>query len=185
MRYLEDLKFEELKKVYHANSKLREEVFNEYLETIETIWVEDYLYNFKDCVNYELSYGSHNYFTVREGKELDFIKALEDTQKDYCFLSDSYNEDIEIVKRMISIDQDFDLDYKYNSFRIVIDSLIGELEKACLNRLLSEYEPLENEDDLITYFLEYWWLYVADFKKEAYYVNEDYVLFEKVIKCYK
>ena len=185
MKYLENLNMEELKKVYEVNSKVQNSVYNHYYETI-IFWLNDYLEVFKNCVDFEINLCRYrNYFTIKNNKVMDFMEALKIAQRNYCFLEDRYNEDIEVLEKLMDLEDSYDLDNRFDNLRDIIEKLLTELQDACLKRLELELEPLENESDLLTYFLEFWVEDKICNSPQKFYIDEDFVLYEKVIKSYK
>ena len=84
MKYLNDLNKEELKIVFNKNKKLREIVFNSFVETCE-FYIKDFLNCFEHgSISYDIDVcGYYDYFTVKNYTK--FLEGLENAQKWYCF----------------------------------------------------------------------------------------------------
>lgn len=184
MKNVKDLNTEELKLVFENNSKLQEKVFDDMFDNAN-FWNGEYL----DCWNrkgieYYIGWDRGTYFKSKDN-EL-FIDGLKEVQRIYCFLADKYNKKIEYVEKLLN-----KLNYlyynsseeNYNRLEMRIDELIEELETACYDRFMSEYEYCFDSKNQLDYFLNF---YADERMNNDFYVDEEYILFEHVeyVKSY-
>ena len=184
MKNVKDLNTEELKLVFENNSKLQEKVFDDMFDNAD-FWCGEYL----DCwnrkgIDYSIGWNRGTYFKCTNKD--DFIYGLKEAQHVYDFLANEYNKKIEYVENLLSR-----LDYlyynsseeNYNRLEMRIDELIAELETACYNRFMREYEYCFNAENQLAYFIEF---YVDGRMDNNFYVDEEYTLFEHVeyVKSY-
>lgn len=178
MRYLNELNLEELKEVYEKNSKLQTMVFDDMMETA-SLWCDEYLDCFeRGSVDYCIGWDRGTYFKCknRDG----FIDGLKKAQKNYGFLSDDYNSKIEYVEKLIGRLEHLVYWDEVNEDRlnVRIDELIEELETACYQRFMNEYEYCFNSENQLDYFIN-------DFverclEDQEYYVDEDMIMYRDI-----
>ena len=184
MKKFKDLNTEELKLVFENNSKLQEKIFNDMFDSA-AFWCSEYLNCWKHgAIDYCIEWDRGTYFRSKDNAL--FIDGLKEVQRIYCFLADDWNKKIEYVENLLN-----KLDYlyynsseeNYNRLETRINELIEELETACYDRFMLEYEYCFNSKNQLDYFLE---LYADERINNNFYVNEDYTLFEHVeyVKSY-
>ena len=184
MKNFKDLNTEELKLVFENNSKLQEKVFNDMMDNAD-FWCGEYL----DCwnrkgIDFSIGWDRGTYFKCTDRDY--FIDGLKEVQHVYCFLADEYNKKIEYVEKLLN-----KLDYlyynsseeNYNRLETRINELIEELETACYDRFMLEYEYCFDSKNQLEYFLDF---YAAERIDNDFYINEDYTLFKHVeyVKSY-
>ena len=184
MKNLKELSIEELELVFENNSKLQEKVFNDMIDNAG-FWCDEYL----DCwksggIHYCIGWDRGTYFKCTDREY--FIDGLKKAQKDHYFLADKYNDKIEYVENLLNkLDNLYynSSEENYNRLETRINELIEELETACYDRFMSEYEYCFNSENQLNYFLEF---YAAERMDNDFYVDEEYTLFEHIeyIKSY-
>lgn len=176
MKKLHELTMEELKKVYEKNDKLQELVFNDMFDNA-AFWCGEYLDCWKKGIDYSIGWDRGTYFKCTDNEY--FIDGLKIAQKAFCFLADEWDEKIAYVERLI--DRLDNLVYwdEVNEERLTnrIDELIEELENACYDRFMCEFESCFDHKNQIDYFLDFYWDARMD---EDFYINDDFELFEHV-----
>ena len=184
MKKLNELNQEELRHVFENNSKLQEKVFDDMFNNAD-FWCGEYLICWnRRGIDYSIGWDRGTYFKCTDKNY--FIDGLKEVQHIYCFLDDKYNDKIEHVEKLLN-----KLDYlyynsseeNYNRLETRIDELIEELENACYDRFMNEYEYCFNSKNQLDYFLEF---YAAERMDNDFYVDEEYTLFEHIeyVKSY-
>lgn len=181
MKDFKDLNREELLKVLEANSKLKEEVFNDMFDNAH-FWNMEYLDSWKNKgIDYAMGYDRSAYFYCKD-EEL-FLDGLKKAQHDYCFLADKYNPVIEYAEKIMNRMNNLDYNSKYydNNYERLTErltELINELEHECYKRFMEEYEYCFNDENKKDYFIEF---YVdSRMDMEDFYIDDDYVLYEHI-----
>ena len=178
MKNVKDLNTEELKLVFENNSKLQEKVFDDMFDAAD-FWCGEYLNCWKrGAIDYSIGWDRGIYFKSRDDKL--FIDGLKEAQHIYCFLADEYKKKIEYVENLLNR-----LEYvyynsseeNYNRLETRVNELIEELENACYNRFMNEYEYCFDSKNQMEYFLDF---YVDEKMDNNFYVDEEYTLFKHV-----
>ena len=182
MKNLKDLNIEELKLVFENNSKLQEKVFDDMFNNAD-FWCSEYLDCWEsDGIDYCISWDRGTYFKCTDKNS--FLAGLEKAQEWYCFLADEYDKTIKCCRELINKTYYLSLS-ETNLKRLEnrIDELIEELENACYNRFMSEYEYCFDSKNQLEYFLDF---YAAERMDEDFYIDKNYLLYEHVeyIKSY-
>lgn len=155
LRTIDELTIEELHKLFNRNENLRNDVRDDMIDTAY-FYCEEYIGAFpKHSIEYEYGAGCYCYMCHRYDKEEEFIEGLENAQRNFCFLSDEWDEKIANVHTMIcklkygiynmSLDEYFDLKNE-------IENRLKEIEDACGKRLSAEFEDCDNEEYMLDYF---------------------------------
>ena len=159
MKNLNELTKEELIKVYKCNDKLQEAVLDEYMDT-EMFWIGEMLDYLKHSLSsWSIGFSNRNqHLKIKSGYENRFIEGLKKLQKDMCFFSDKnahYIEDAENGKMRVE-----------------------DLRREVLYQF-DKFVEFPSNDDLESYFLDMWDRF------EDCYVDDDYTMFETIVKSYK
>lgn len=183
MKNFKDLSVEELNLVFENNSKLQEKVFEDMFDNAD-FCCREYLDCWKSgAIDYCIGWDRGTYFRSKNN-EL-FIDGLKKAQDIYCFLADEWNSKIDYVEHLITRLNNLVYWDEVNEERLNnrIDELIEELETACYDRFMSEYEYCFDSKNQLDYFLEF---YAAERMDADFYVDENYMLFEHVeyVKSY-
>jgi hypothetical protein len=191
-RKIIDLSKEELRKVWDKNEKLRTRVFDSMNDDIINFYLEEKLSCFNHSpkgtiqpsafsVSYELDYsGYYNYFTIKN--RIQFIEDLKDCQRDYCILPDNeYDEKLlnKLVEKQELLDDYYNnlSDKNYNRLEKWLDNHFDKLEAAVYKELRSEFDILNNENDLFEWFYE---CEIDNMNTDGFYIDDNYNLYEHV-----
>ena len=182
MKNFKDLNVDELKLVFENNSKLQEKVFEDMFDNA-AFWCSEYLNCWKGGIDYCIGWDRGTYFECTDKNS--FLDGLEKAQETFCFLADEYNKTIKYCRELINRLNNLVYWDEVNEERLNnrIDELIEELETACYERFMSEYEYCFDSKNQLDYFLEF---YANERMDNEFYVDGDYMLFEHIeyVKSY-
>lgn len=169
-RTIQELNSQELKKVFDANSMLQAEVIADYEEQ-ERFYINDVLNHLKDSFStYCVSFDDENYINVSDN-EL-FLKGVIKAQADYCILSDDI-----LINSITSLHYIAHTDSDYQK----LNEMLEELRSMVLDFFdyLTSYTMMEIKNHFIDF-------HVQERMDESYYItNEDFTLYQAIIKSYK
>lgn len=180
MKKFEELTTEEMLKVYDANSKLQNDVLHAAVES-EDLWTEDYLEPIiKYISSYEIGYCGCYMSGIKNVDK--FMQGVEDMQKSYCFLPDADNAYIQKIIKVID---------RYNNrvnYSDLIETVIEKAAENVLNkicRVLKENYNAINSEYCKKYFLDYYVdTYITNYRCD-YFIDDDYILYQSKMICYK
>lgn len=184
-KYIKDMNKEELTKVFHANSKLRNDIYEDMIET-EMMYIGEQIDYLRDGMD-DWSIGAYNrnYIYISNGD--DFIKAVEEVEKSVPILIDDdkpmLDKALELRERYRSTnvyDDDFD------EIEEEMEVVARELADLVVERFTRRLDGCSKEEYQIDYFIEFY----ADSRleeDECYIMadNDSYILYEDMVKSYK
>ena len=177
MRKINELNTDELRKVFEVNRKLQEEV-SEDMQESEMFWVDEILDVLSSGLSsWSIGFCNRNQHVKASDNERDFIEAVKDVQKAFCFMPDSYNEKVgeldTLVERYYETDVYTD---EFDELEEQVEDAIREMERDITDQFTKQLDGLlgNHEED---HFIEF---YAHERLNEDAYVNEDYELFEDV-----
>lgn len=179
--YLNELTTDELKKVYENNKGIRDIAFNLYSELIWG-YVEEYTSEF-DGRYVSIYFDSYDHPIINVKDTYSFIDGLKSMQYKYgAFAEEEAKKitDFEILFDSLA-DYDYDSD-EYTDCETKIELAERELVDILTKILRDELDCMYVEDDIIEYFVE-----CIDLNDDYadIYVDDDFVAYETITKCYK
>lgn len=177
-RSFDSLNEEERMLVYDRNKKLREDVWNAYIDT-EDYWVSEILNYISDSLqDYDIGYCGCRINGIKNYKK--FIYGLSEIQHTFCFLPDTYNTRIEKIKKIMTRYIDTRSDYDYRTFCSDI------LRKSCdklIEPICECFRALYNwtDDDEREMYRDF---YASEMVGKHYFVDENFNLFKINIASY-
>lgn len=184
-RYVEELSKEELVKVFKANARLQEAVYEDMVDS-EMFWISEQLNYIGDSLyNWSIGAYNHNYISV---KDYDgFINGLIEMDKSIPLFSDEDAKKIYEVERMrdeFYIKDCYDEDYEE------AEEKLDEAVKALAEEVVRQFERRINDcsdnDNMLEYFFDFY--LNSRIEPETMYIQDDsYELYEDVsyTKSYK
>lgn len=180
MKKIADLNREELKIVWGKNSQLREEV-RKACEENDMYWIDEILAHInKSLDDWSVGFYNNNYINIKNGHK--FLFELNSVCKKFSFLSEEDLKSTEYAIALINKLQCMDFENKrFNMLENKINSLVKKLEEKVIEEFNNMTEPLA-EEYLLENFIEF---YVdAYLNDDEFYIDNDYILYEKIIKSY-
>nr|DAH73429.1 MAG TPA: hypothetical protein [Caudoviricetes sp.] len=178
IRKLNELKTnEEMLKLLHNNSKLYDNVVEDYQESI-MFHVEEVLDCFNGCLsNYSIGFYQYCYIKVYDNKISEFCNAIINATDMYGFLND---EDLKKVEQLQELNNKLCyMDYEnkqYDNLENKINDLTNEVV-GIVNDEFDNWCDYDNET-IEEYFLDFYFDERLDF--ESMYINDDGVLCEHI-----
>lgn len=183
-KYVNELTKDELTKVYHANKKLREDIKNDIIDT-EMFYISEQLDYIRDSLSdWSIGIYDHNYITVDDN--VKFIEGMEEMDKSIPVFSDKQMEQLslaiklknEYINEDIYSDRYYELEEELERSAKNIANMLAETYTKTLNSLYKE----ENQ-------IEYLFEFYADnrLNSKCYIIeeNEDFILYEDMVKSFK
>lgn len=172
MKKLSELTTEDLKKVWEVNEKLQVEVNEDYQES-QMIWISDLLGGIKGALkDWSIGFYQRNYIDIKD--DFLFLDALQSADKDSIIFLD---EDRERLNKAIE-------EYN-NSYEEDEDIIKLESESEYFQEKTLEYFDLVTNIDfdyIESYFYEF---YIDERMNDDFFIDEDFILYENIVKCYK
>lgn len=181
MRYLNELTVDELKKVYENNNGIREMASELYADCIWG-YVDDYISVF-DRSDVEIYFDSYNYPIIHIYSTYEFIEGLKKMQRMFCVFNEETEQTIAEFENLFDSLADYDYDSdEYTDCETKIELAERELVDILTKILRDELDCMYVEDDIIEYFVE-----CIDLNDDYadIYVDDDFVAYETITKCYK
>ena len=183
-RLLSELSLDELKKVYDSNSKLQQNVQEDIEESV-MYWISEYLNCFRNSLSdWSIGFYQHNYIRVREGSEKQFLEGLLTAQKDYGFLKDEFTPKIEKLiedyNKLEELYYDNEMEEEYNKLEEETEKEIRKIKDEVINQF---NRHTSGDLDGREYFAEFY----ADSRlnEDEVYVDENYIMYETIIRSYE
>ncbi|MCC0678199.1 MULTISPECIES: hypothetical protein [unclassified Clostridioides] len=180
MKKIADLNKEELKIVWEKNSQLRDDV-RKTCEENDMYWIGEIL----DCLNgvltdWSVGFYNDNYIKIKDGHE--FLYKLNSVCKESSFLSKEDLKPLEygitLIDKLYCMDSD---NKRYDMLETKINNIVERIEEKVIEEFNKMTEPL-GEEYLLENFIEF---YVdAYLNDDEFYIDNEYVLYEKIIKSY-
>lgn len=181
MRYLNELTTTELKNVYENNKGIREKAFNLYADNVWN-WVDEYISVF-DRRNVEICFDSYNYPIIHIYNTYEFIDGLKEMQRMFGVFNEEAEQKIIKFENLFNSLADYDMDSdEYTDCETKIELAEKEMVEILTKRLRAEPDCMYNDDDIIEYFIEY--IEINDNYTNIY-VDDDFIAYEIITKCYK
>ena len=177
MRKINELNTDELRKVFEVNRKLQEEV-SEDMQESEMLRVDEILSVLSSGLSsWSIGFCNRNQHVTAVDDPRSFIESVEAVQRAFCFMPDSYNEDVSELKATIDEWEDTDIDSdRFEELDEQIEEGIRSMGRDLANQFTKQLDGRlgSYEED---YFIEF---FADERLSPAAYVNEDYELFEDV-----
>lgn len=180
MKKINDLSEDELKIVWEKNSKLRDDV-RRTCEDNDMYLIGEILDILSESLdNWSVGFYNNNYIKIKDGNY--FIFKLNSVCEKYCFLSieDSkyLNYGVVLINRLNCMDCD-------NKRFDMLENKINDMAQVFKEKVIEEFNkmtmPLEY-DYLLENFIEF---YVEQYlNDDKFYIDDEYMLYEKIIKSY-
>lgn len=182
-RYVEELSKEELVKVFKANARLQEAVYEDMVDS-EMFWISEQLNYIKDSLhNWSIGVYNRNYISV---KDIDgFIDGLIEMDKEVPLFEDTKQIfEVERMKNELYNKNCYDEDYEEaeKELKDAIEDLAQEVVKQFEKRLAGCLD----RNNQLEYFLDFY--YDARMESGSMYIKDNsYELYEDVsyTKSYK
>ncbi|HBF7929182.1 hypothetical protein [Clostridioides difficile] len=166
---------EELKKVYKANSKLREYIRKDYEENQMYIVSQTLDYFRSSLANYSIDIYNNNYINVHDRNK--FLEGIIKANSDHALSFDDSTilyETINIHNKLQHTDYD---EENYKILEAKFNLMIEELKESVLKEF-NNITMIESESYLFEAFTM---IYVDDeINDYDFYIDEDYVLYKRV-----
>lgn len=183
-KYLKNLTNDELKKVFHANQKLRDDVYDDMIET-EMHYIGEQLDYLSDGLS-DWSIGTYNRNYIKISDPSDFISALDAVEKDIPILTDKETPKLKYALEL-SDKYRFSEMYsdEYYELEEELEEVARELADIVVGRFTEILDSCSKEEHQIDYFLEFY----SDSRLDGdscYIIEEDgdYILYEDTVKVY-
>ncbi|HEK8846008.1 TPA: hypothetical protein STX52_003209 [Clostridioides difficile] len=180
MKKIADLNREELKIMWEKNSQLREDV-RETCEDNDMYWIDEILCHLnKSLIDWSVGFYNNNYIKIKDKHK--FLLELKSVCEKFLFLSEEDLKSLEYAITLINKLQCMDFENKrFNMLENKINSLVKKFEEKVIEEFNNMTEPL-GEEYLLESFIEF---YVdAHLDDDNFYIDSDYILYEKIIKSY-
>ncbi|HGM3195536.1 TPA: hypothetical protein ACKOIF_000912 [Clostridioides difficile] len=180
MKKIADLNKEELKIIWEKNSQLREDV-RKACEDNDMYWIDEILCNLnKSLTDWSIGFYNNNYIKI--GDNHKFLLELKSVCEKYSFLSEEDLKSLEYAIALINKLHCMDFENKrFDMLENKINNMVKKLEEKVIEEFNKMTEPLDKEY-LLENFIEF---YVdANLDDDNFYIDNEYVLYEKIIKSY-
>jgi len=184
-KYIEELTKEELTKVFEANHKLQNDVYDDMIDS-EMHWIGEQLDYLRDGLSdWSIGAYNHNYIRVRDNSK--FIDGLIKMDKEVPLFSDEDAKQIYAVEKLRDelYEKDVD-DEDYDEVEEGFEEMVHELAEEVTRAFTKRLDNCAERQYQLEYFLEF---YVESrLEKDLFYIKDDsYELFEDVAftKSYK
>ena len=176
MKYIHELTDNEKRELIENNSTLQNMVYDDMIETEMYFISEQLNYIAPGLRDYSVGSYSYNYLAV--GNSVKFLDGLEQLQKNYCTLPDDMQPEID---RVLEARNRFYLMSYNNKNYDMLDAWIDKKSQYfadCITDYFSScLEP--TRDDMIEYFIDF---YAGERMDESYYIDDDGILYQNIIK---
>lgn len=193
MKKTSDLTNEEWHKVWVANSQLREQVFDRACDNTDIIINDDYLPYFKGVkMNYRFGVFAPCYLIVDNSIDnmIEFTRATREASKSVGLLCEVTSKALqhqtlmsdaeEALKKLTDVDyNDAEYDKLYDDAKEKFNALVSEVEKV----MASEYRWCEEDENVESFFCEFIQHELEE--DDSYFVDENYILYKRIVECYK
>ena len=176
MKYIHQLTDNEKRALIENNNALQNMVYDDMIEN-EMHFISEQLDHIRAGLR-DYSIGAYNRNIIIVSDALKFLDGLETLQKNYCTLPDDLQPEID---RVLAARERFYL-MSYNNKNY--DDLDAWIDKKaqyfadCITDYFSGcLDP--TRDEMIEYFIEF---YADERMNESYYINDDGVLYQTIIK---
>lgn len=184
-RYVEELSKEELVKVFEANARLQEAVYEDMVDS-EMFWIGEQLDYIRDSLDsWSIGSYNHNYISVKDND--GFINGLIEMDKSIPLFSNEAAEQIYEVERMrdeFYIKDCYDEDYEDAEEKL--NEAVKDLAEEVVRQFERRLNDCADNDNMLEYFLDFY--YDARIEPGTMYIKDNsYELYEEVfyIKSYK
>jgi len=183
-KYLKDLNNEELIKVFHANQKLRNDIYEDMVET-EMHYISEQLNYLEDGLrDWSIGIYNRNYISVSDPDK--FIEALDDVERAIPILTDNdkskLKEALELREKCRNAEMYSD---EYYELKDELEEVADELANLVTKRFTQVLDSCNNEEHQIEYFIEFYSDSRLDGDKCYINVDDgDYILYEDTVKVY-
>lgn len=184
-KYVKDMNKEELTKVFHANQKLRDDIYEDMVET-EMHYIGEQLDYLKDGLSdWSIGANQRNYMYISNAD--DFIYALEETEKVVPILLDDDSPKLQQALDLREAFRSEDIDSDgFDDLEEQLEVVANELADIVVKRFTAILDGCDKEEWQIDYLIDFY----ADSRldKDMCYINledENYILYEDMIKSYK
>lgn len=184
-KYIKDMSKEELVKVFHANSKLKDDIYEDMVES-EMLFVSEQLDYLRDSLS-DWSIGTYNRNYMTIGDSDKFIEGMIKLDNSIPLLIEDdlpkLKEAVELRDKYRNTDVDSE---EFEDLEEEVDEVAEELADLAVMRFTRRLDGLSKEEYQIDYFLDF---YVdARLEEDGCYIladMKDYILYEDVVKSYK
>lgn len=183
-KYLKDLNNEELIKVFHANQKLRDDIYDDMIEN-EMFYIGEQLDYLSDGLSH-WSIGAYNHNYIKISDPSDFISALDAVEKAIPILIDKETPKLKYALEL-SDKYRFSEMYsdEYYELEEELEEVAEELADIVVGRFTDILNDCSKEEYQIDYFIEFYSNSRLDGDKCYINVDDgDYILYEDMVKVY-
>lgn len=181
-KYLKDLTNDELTKVFHANEKLRSDIYEDMVET-EMHYIGEQLDYLRDgLADWSIGAYNRNYISISDADK--FIEALDDVEKAIPILID---EDAPRLKYALELREKYrNADMysdEYDELEEELDEVAEGLAGLVARRFTQVLDGCGKEEYQVDYFIEFY----SDSRldgNECYIKGDSYILYEDTVKTY-
>lgn len=176
MKYIHELTDEQKRELIENNAALANMVYDD--------MIENEMYFITEQLNYitpglrDYSIGAYNRNIIIVSDAIKFLDGLEILQKNYCTLPDDLQPEIDRV--LLARDRYLYNDMSYDNYYMLSEWLDQKAQyfADCITDYFSScLDP--SRADMIEYFIEF---YADERMDESYYINDDGVLYQNIIK---
>jgi hypothetical protein len=177
-KYLKDLSKEELTKVFHANSKLQGEIYDDMVES-EMHWIGESLDYVREHLS-DYSIGAYNRNYIRVKNADGFIARVEVMENEIPAFID---EDLPLLQKAYRVREEYREEEMYTDRYYELEEELEELAKAVADQLAYRFtqqlDGCYKEEYQIDYFLDFY--LDARMDDTEYYITDDsYTLYTDV-----
>lgn len=183
-KYLKDLNNEELTKVFHANKKLRDNIYADMVET-EMDYIGEQLDYLRDGLSdWSIGTFNRNYISVSDPDK--FIEALGEVERTIPILTDDdtpkLKDALELREKYRNAEMYSD---EYDELEDELREVADELADLVAKRFTKALDGCSKEEYRIDYFIEFY----SDSRLEGdeCYIkvdDGDYILYKDTVKSY-
>ncbi|EGT4582865.1 hypothetical protein QRX12_15445 [Clostridioides difficile] len=180
MKKIANLNKEELKIIWEKNSQLREDV-RKACEDNDMYWIDEILCHLnKSLDDWSIGFYNDNYIKIEDNHK--FLLELKSVCEKFSFLSEEEQRPLEYAISLIDKLHCMDFENKrFNMLENKINNMVKKLEEKVIEEFNKMTEPLDKEY-LLENFIEF---YVEAYLNDnEFYIDNEYVLYEKIIKSY-
>ena len=183
-KYLKDLNNEELINVFHANQKLRDDIYDDMIET-EMFYIGEQLDYLRDGLS-DWNIGAYNRNYIEISDPSDFISALDAVEKAIPILID---KETPKLKYALELNDKYRFSEMYSDeyyeLKEELEEVAEELADIVVGRFTDILDGCSKEEYQIDYFIEFYSNSRLDGDKCYINVDDgDYILYEDTVKVY-